>query len=565
MTEGARTLLRKWRLAAVAGGILAAAVTVLAILAAAGPGPLERARELAREGERRQDEARLLDNEARELERVGRDGVALEKRAEAARLRREAGDLFRKARFELERAEEDSPEGDPGLLATRGLLDFREGRYSRAREELAEAAAGMEPGRERARLRTVLGAIAERSGDSKGAAELYGKAIEDDPGSATAHFNLGAVHLADDRPGEALEMFRRAAELKPDDAEFQNALGRVFERMLRAEDAERAFERAVTLAPERMDFLRDLEEVRKIKRRTSDPEAAQAAFTEGQALERAAFAEGQTLERDGGLLAAAEAYKRAIAEAPGFHAAYFRRGVCLAAHGAGRRRFEERKRFLGEAIDHFEAALGIRPGHEPYLFALAQAHRDLGHVEEAAGALRRVLEENPRSGQAHYALAELYAYTLEDVKRAREELAKAEELGVRPDPAFLENLDRIESGEATAPLTPEEEAAESEAKAASSEAEVLFAGGEYLAAAEARVRAYRALARIDRPEFVARRAREAWQAGLAYERARHLEEAVEWYLTAARLQPRNGTYAADAHLIEELIKNRAQEGGGGEE
>jgi tetratricopeptide (TPR) repeat protein len=389
----------------------------------------------------------------------------------------------------------------------------------------------------------LLGEIDARSGRIKEATERYKSAVEADRSNAEAHYKLGTAMLAENRMSEAVEEFRLAARLRPDDPVFQNALGRVFERMLRFPDAEAAYHRALVLSPEREDYRLDLEAVRKMmKGRETDPEAAKGAFAKGVAL-----------ERQGRLLEASAAYQEAISHVAGFHAAYHRAGLCMAAYSSGLKKYDQMRHYLEQAAEHFRAALTQRPRHEPYMFDLAQALRDLGQAAEAQQVYAEILQVNPRSGMAHYKLAELYAYILEDIPRARKELELAVTLGVKPESGFVPNLDRIEEELKAPPPSDEEKRAEKDAEAASSEGEILAGMGDPRGAAAAYARAHAALAAQKRQRAISARARAAWNAGRAWEKAKDLPKALEWYSKAMEDRPADRRYVDDVKRLRALV------------
>jgi len=550
--DKARSPRRKLAALGVAG-VLAAGIGLAVLLLARSPDDLGVAKDLARKAEALQREAYDLGNLAACLEQEERADLAHAKREDALRLRREAGTLFTNAEIRLARARRSLGAEHPDVLRTQGMIHFHMGRYTLCRSLLEKVVAGLD-GADKAAVLVILGTVDIETGKIEEAVDRYRQAAAADPRSTDARFNLGVALLRSGRPKDALPELRRAAELRPDDAQFQNALGHVFERMLDLRDAEKAYELAVVLAPERGDYRRDLEVVRAVGSRKPDPEKARAAFDEGMALEAA-----------GRLIEAMEAYKKAISLTGGYHAAHYHRGLCLWAYGTGLQKYDERRKFISEAVDHFTAALDIRPGYAPYLFALAGAYQDRGQPGDAERTLRSVIKNDPRSGQAHYLLARLYAYAMEDLERARAELAASGELGVTPDPVFVKMLDEIEAERSAPAMSEEEQSAMREAKTESGTAEVFFELGEYDEAATAFARAFKMLEGRNRPEFRALRARAAHGAGAARERAYRLEEALDWYTKAIGIDPGNRRYTTDAAHIQAVIKSQKESSGNGQE
>ncbi|MHC4503842.1 MAG: tetratricopeptide repeat protein [Planctomycetota bacterium] len=518
-------------------------------------GQLEVARRYSRLGEEKERAARELERKAKALSKEKRTELAEDARGRALRLRDEATGLFRSARSALFKAETARSPTDPELLATTGTVALHLGNHLRARELLEKAVEKMEPGPERARLLVLLGAISARIGYRDRAIKLYKQATEEDPESASAFKGLGIACFTSGRATDALRALRRAGELRPDDADFLNRLGHVFMDLLLYKEAEKHFMKALEADPENRKYRDDLDRARLVMRsRRRDPEKAREALRKA----KEAFARGERLEAravnagtPGELLGAAEAYKRAIANAPNNHAAHFRRGVCLALYGARLAEFEKRREHLTEAADHFRAAHTFAPENEDYLFALAQAYRDLGRTKDAEEHLAKILKLNPRSGRAHYRLAELYAVQLGDAARARAKVGEARKLGFAAEPAFLDLLVDLEFG----PVSQEERDAERAWRAASSEAEILLQQKDLASAVGAYARAYDALEGFDRPRLVRIRQRVAFKAGLSCEGAKAYQKALEWIMKARDLTPRGRKdgYDADIERIEGLI------------
>jgi Flp pilus assembly protein TadD len=60
-----------------------------------------------------------------------------------------------------------------------------------------------------------LGTCYLKTGNMEGAMEQFGKAVQLQPRSAEAHYNLGAAYMNSERYGEASALFRRALEIDP--------------------------------------------------------------------------------------------------------------------------------------------------------------------------------------------------------------------------------------------------------------------------------------------------------------------------------------------------------------
>lgn len=93
---------------------------------------------------------------------------------------------------------------------------------------------------------------AEERGDLAGAAERYGRILQEHP-DAEAYFNLGNALYQLSREGEAAEQYLQALDLDPEFAEAWNNLGNSLVAIGKAEDAVLAYRRALALEPDYPD------------------------------------------------------------------------------------------------------------------------------------------------------------------------------------------------------------------------------------------------------------------------------------------------------------------------
>jgi len=512
------------------------------------------AERLVRMGGAREKRAAELDRRAKELDRDGREGLARETREESSRLRDGAKRLFRRCSSALEEARAVLAADDARLLSTRGLVALhQEGGFRRARDLLKQAFAGMSPGPERAEVLVRLGAVWEGIGDRSKAIECYEKAAKDAPEDPMPLVLMGMGLSMRGEFSKALAALRRATELRPDDAKLQHRLGLIFMDMLKFKEAEAALLRARQADPSNERYRDDLDTVRRLLKNRRDPAKAKEAFAEGQSFEARAWelvTQGNRDEAYRLLIPAADAYKRAIANAQHNHLAHYRRGVCLATYGLFQKKYEARHGHLSEAINHFETALLYDKDNEDYLFELGKARQALGQTEKAEEIFRSL----PSSARAHYRLAELYAYQANDPSRARDEIEKAKGLGFEPEKEFLEILEDIEFG----PHTEKEIAAEDLAQPAKieSEVDVLLKINRPAEAAAVWARAYDTLAGFGRPLLVRKRAGAAARAAGCWEKAEDLTKALEWFTKAAALHP--GAYDDDVSRIKKRLATETE-------
>jgi tetratricopeptide (TPR) repeat protein len=227
-------------------------------------------------------------------------------------------------------------------------------------------------------------------------------AVEAEPESPRARFNLGVVLHRSGRHEEAISAYRTALSLGGgDDPDVQVELGNVL-----AESGE---------YPDALGHLRRAIEL--------DPEHAHGHFSLGRALE----ATGATAEAEGhyrratdllpghtgahgglgrvlralGRPAEAEVqFRRALEISPDLVAARLDLGNLLAASGR-----------LEEAIDHYQALINLAPEFVLPHINLASTYHLLGRFEEAAEHYRRTVELEPENAEAHFALGNVLRAT----------------------------------------------------------------------------------------------------------------------------------------------------------
>jgi spermidine synthase len=95
----------------------------------------------------------------------------------------------------------------------------------------------------------ILARALSRSGDSAGALEEYGRALEIRPDFAEAQADVGDLLVALGRPAEAVRRFEQAIQIDPSLALAHNNLGAVLIGLGRPEEARRHFEEAIRLSP----------------------------------------------------------------------------------------------------------------------------------------------------------------------------------------------------------------------------------------------------------------------------------------------------------------------------
>jgi tetratricopeptide (TPR) repeat protein len=310
----------------------------------------------------------------------------------------------------------------------------------------------------------VDGARALQEGESEKAALAFQRAIDADPGNATAWLGLSAAAEQVGNLPAALQAARRAAGLAPEQAEAQLALARLLGATGRVGEALAAFGRTRELAPAEEDayllaalLLRDegrseealtlLEEGYRKSAAASPRLAEQLAFLAlaagdaSRALEVVESALGS--ESAGGDLLLAKALALAAGtEGREESSVWFERALTAGVSHEGRARLEW-GRLLGEladwpgAVAQLELATQLLPQEAEAFFRLGTALRQTGDIDGAREAMARYQELNQESVAAERRVREVGTALNE-----AQELAKANQLE-----EALARLDGVTDGE----------------------------------------------------------------------------------------------------------------------
>lgn len=229
------------------------------------------------------------------------------------------------------------------------------GAYDAARASL-ERALDLDPDSPIARFN--LAEVMRRQGRYAAAVEQYRRTLALDPNYAKAHLGLGLVNRQQGRP--AAESFRRAVQSDSLLAEAHLGLGRESVERWRAAEAVRHFLQALRV----------------------DPDSAEAHLNLGLAQAR------QGLQEE-----ALEAFRQAAAQDPVSPEAHYNLGVALARKGR-----------IPEALQSFRQAVRLKPEDAEAHSNLGMAYSQLGRLEDAVAAFRQAVRLRPDSARAHFNL-----------------------------------------------------------------------------------------------------------------------------------------------------------------
>ncbi len=191
--------------------------------------------------------------------------------------------------------------------------------------------------------------------------------VQQNPQSAAGHKLLGMDEYMLGNPARAIEEVRRAAELNPKDAEAYYYLGRLHFSTNNAPAALKAFQKAIELDS---SSVRSWNHIGQTYEALGRPRDAEQAYLKAMELEQK-----QTKK----------------SEWP-----YYNLGVlCL---GAGR---------VDESASYFRQALARNPNFSEAKTKLAVAASKQRNIDEALKLLKEAVQDDPRSAEAHYRLAQL--------------------------------------------------------------------------------------------------------------------------------------------------------------
>jgi len=227
------------------------------------------------------------------------------------------------------------------------------------------------------------------------AAQLYQRALDNQPDNAEALHFLGVLRYQQGEHCKALELIGRAVALSPNVPDFHLNLGEVHRALEQYEEAVRCAEKALQLLPDYPDALNNLglafqglgrhaeaaENFRRALRQ--EPDLGVAHGNLGAAL-------SELKEFDQALIH----LHRAVELAPGSPTARLRLGNLLLERGQAM-----------EALPHFQEAVRLQPRWPTLYQDLANAFLALGRFDEARWASLEAIRLDPGLSRSHENLA----------------------------------------------------------------------------------------------------------------------------------------------------------------
>jgi Tfp pilus assembly protein PilF len=316
----------------------------------------------------------------------------------------------------------DDPE--PPLIF--GDLALRERRLSDAQaqylngQQLLESFQGDETRKRQLRARTTMGlaSVAEARGQFRLASELYSQVIAIEPQHGNAHFRLGNVLFALDRPQQALAEFEAAGELNDAAPNPQLALAQLYHQAGKRDLTETWFERAIAAAPKdaepRTAMARWQLEVRG-DLPAAELHAQDAARLDPESIEPPLIL-GLVAMCRGNHARAEEFFAAVLEKSPGHFTASNQMAVALVEQ-----RDTDRHR---QAWELAQVLAQTHPSHAEAAATLGWVAFQVGDLDEAEKQLRRAISAGSASRDTAYYYARLL-FKLGELAKAKTFLQQA--------------------------------------------------------------------------------------------------------------------------------------------
>lgn len=281
-----------------------------------------------------------------------------------------------------------------------------------------------------------------KRGDMPAAAAIYEEILRGEPRHRHALYNYGCLVLSRGDHSSAATLFRQALLIAPKDPEYHYALGLALMESGNYAEAEASLQRAIRLRSQPAYY----NALGRLRNRQGDMINAISAFRRA-VNQDGTFAEahynlGNCYRTQGNNEKAVQSWKRAVAANPEFLPALVALGETLRAVG-----------LKDEATAYITQALTLRPDDPELHCFLGDLHQDAGRIRDATMAYRAALDKDSRMPRAWYSLGCAQLATKEYVSAIA-----SFEASLRGEPNWLEaehNLARalFELGRTTEAMT----------------------------------------------------------------------------------------------------------------
>jgi tetratricopeptide (TPR) repeat protein len=354
---------------------------------------------------------------------------------------------------------------------TRGdaLLILAETTRTPAEIEETKLKLGQWAGPQNAEYYMALAVLALKQQDLTGAADALGKAISAEPGSASAHFAMGRLHLLRKDNAKAREEFAKAAELAPPRSGERIGFAEFLARTREVQEAQRVLESVTKETPDYLPAWKALAQIALSEKRFADAHALLAnvlsrdpSSYDGNLLDaRAWLAEQQADKAIGSLKRLGGIYARAPEPRYELARAYLMKGEVPSAIGALEESISLNPDFVEAVL--LLAELNLRVGNSqqvavamsvalrkwpdlaPARLMLAQAYQALGRSTDAVDVIQQQLAKTPDFAPAHLLLGKILRRQRQ-IDQARVALEKT--IALAPNNSLgLRELVELEIGE----------------------------------------------------------------------------------------------------------------------
>jgi protein O-GlcNAc transferase len=237
----------------------------------------------------------------------------------------------------------------------------------------------------------LLGVVAAQTKNPALAVELFVRAIEINPNSASAYLNHGNALKELKRLDEALSSYDKAITLEPDDAEAFYNRGLTLQELKRLDDALSSYDKAIALEPDYTEAFNNRGNALKELNRLND---ALSSYNKAIVLKpdytEAFYNRGNALKELNRLDDALSSYDKAIVLKPDYSEAFNNRGNAL----------KELNR-LNDALSSYNKAIVLKPDYSEAFNNRGNALKDLGHFSEAECSYRQAIRIRPDNVTAH--------------------------------------------------------------------------------------------------------------------------------------------------------------------
>lgn len=286
-------------------------------------------------------------------------------------------------------------------LLQQALAHHQQGRYQQAQDLYYQVL--MMDARQFDALH-LLGVLLRQRGDADAAVAMIGRALDVDPKQASAHCNLG-VALADvGRLDDAVHSYERAISLQPAYAMAYGNRGNALRKLGRLEEALHSHDKALLVAPASADVLCNRALVLLDLERAVDAlDSVDRALESKLRYAEAHCARGSILQAMQQYEAAIDSYSRGI----DCYATQGAQGFACAEAHCNRGMALHRVHAFDEALRDVDRAIAMHPAYALAHTLRGHILRDMGRLDDAAGAYQSAMQHGADPVKLQFALASL--------------------------------------------------------------------------------------------------------------------------------------------------------------